>query len=279
MKGLKSKAGKAAAFLRQRVGPPAQTILLTGTGLSELSKVLTGACSYAYSEIPFFPSSTAPGHTGRLMAGDIRGSRVIILEGRFHLYEGYSPAEVTFPIRVAQELGVRRLVVTNAAGGLNPAFRPGDMMLISDHINLTGENPLVGLETKNWGLPFSDMTAAYDPGLIALAEEAAQAAGLPIHKGVYAGLKGPSLETPAETRFLKTIGADAVGFSTVPEVIAAVHAGMNVFGISIITNVNDPDHPLPAKIEDIMAVARSATPNLEVLLSGVMERLHGCHLG
>jgi purine-nucleoside phosphorylase len=279
MQRLKSKAAEAAAFLRQKAGKPPGIVLLTGTGLGELAQALAVSATYAYSEIPYFPASTAPGHTGRLLVGEIHGCRVFILQGRFHLYEGYSPAEVSFPIRVAQELGVQRLLVTNAAGGLNPRFRPGDIMLIADHINLTGENPLIGLQTNSWGPRFPDMTAAYDRDLIALAEAAAQATGLPIHTGVYAGLKGPSLETPAETRFLKTIGADAVGFSTVLEVIAAVHGGMKVLGISIITNLNDPDHPLPARLEDIIAVARSATPSLEMLLSGVMERLHGSGLG
>ena len=279
VKELKSKAADAAAFLRQKAGQPPETMLLTGTGLGDVSQALAVSAAYPYSEIPHFPATTAPGHAGRLLAGDIRGSRVFILQGRFHLYEGYSPAQVTFPIRVAQALGVRRLLVTNAAGGLNPRFRPGDMMLIADHINLTGENPLIGPQTNSWGPRFPDMTAAYDRDLLAVAETAAQSAGLPIHKGVYAGLKGPSLETPAETRFLKTIGADAVGFSTVMEVIAAVHAGMSVLGISVITNINDPDHPLPARLEDIIAVARSAAPNLEALLRGVLERLHGCDRG
>ena len=195
------------------------------------------------------------------------------MQGRFHLYEGYSPAEVTFPIRVMQALGVRRLIVTNAAGGLNPAFRPGDMMLITDHINLTGENPLTGPNIDQWGLRFPDMSRAYDRKLIAMAEKAAQAAGIPIHKGVYVGLKGPSMETPAETRFLKSAGAEAVGFSTVQEVIAAVHGGMQVLGISIITNVNDPDRPVPAALEDIIAIARRATPFLEKLLVGIMGSL------
>ena len=195
------------------------------------------------------------------------------MQGRFHLYEGYSPAEVTFPIRVMQALGVRRLIVTNAAGGLNPAFRPGDMMLITDHINLTGENPLTGPNVDLWGPRFPDMSQAYDRKLIALAEKAAQAAGIPIRKGVYVGLKGPSMETPAEIRFLKSAGAEAVGFSTVQEVIAAVHGGMQVLGISIITNVNDPDRPVPAALEDIIAIARRATLSLEKLLEGIMRHL------
>ncbi len=197
----------------------------------------------------------------------------MVMQGRLHLYEGYSPADVTFPVRVMQEMGVRRLIVTNAAGGLNPSFRTGDLMVITDHINLTGENPLAGPNVAAWGPRFPDMTRAYNRKMIALAEEAARSARIPVHKGVYAGLKGPSLETPAETRLLRALGADAVGFSTVPEVIAAVHGGMEVFGLSIITNVNDPDHPVPATAEDIVAAARQAAPSLEKLLAAVMGRL------
>jgi purine-nucleoside phosphorylase len=279
MQAFTSKAAEAAAFLRHRVAELPRICLLTGTGLGEVAQALTVSAAFDYSEIPHFPLSTVPSHAGRLLAGQIRGCPVMVLQGRFHLYEGYSPAEVTFPIRVVQELDVQRLIITNAAGGLNPTFRLGGIMLITDHINLTGENPLIGPGPNRWGDRFPDMTAAYDRNLISLAEKAAQVAGLTIYKGVYAGLKGPSLETPAETRFLKAIGAEAVGFSTVTEVIAAVHAGMKVLGLSIITNVNDPDHPLPASMEDIIAVARSATPNLQILLSGVMERLHGNDIG
>ncbi len=278
MQELKSKAAEAAAFLRQKGVQPG-IALLTGTGLGDVAQSLTASAAFDYSEIPHFPKSTAPSHAGRLLAGAMRGCRVVILQGRLHLYEGYSPVEVAFPVRVLQELGVRKLLVTNAAGGLNLKFRPGDIMLITDHINLTGENPLVGPETNDWGPRFPDMTTAYDQDLIALAETTALQAGIPIHKGVYVGLKGPSLETPAETRFLKTIGADAVGFSTVSEVIAAVHGGMKVLGVSVITNVNDPGHPVPAALEEIIAVARRAIPALELLLSAVMEKLLGCHQG
>jgi purine-nucleoside phosphorylase len=196
-----------------------------------------------------------------------------MMQGRFHLYEGYSPAEVTFPIRVMQALGIRRIIVTNAAGGINPAYAPGNLMLITDHINLTGENPLIGRNEDEWGARFPDMTAAYDSELIRQSEAAARGGGLALQRGVYAGLKGPSLETPAETRFLKTIGADAVGFSTVQEVIAAVHGGMKVLGISVITNLNDPDRPAPATVEEIIDVARRAAPDLEKLIRGVLKRI------
>jgi purine-nucleoside phosphorylase len=279
MQALKSKAIETAVFLRARLGPLPRIGLLTGTGLGQAAQALAVTAACDYSEIPHFPLATVPGHAGRLLAGEIRGCRLLVLQGRFHLYEGYSPAEVTFPVRVMQELGVQRLIVTNAAGGLDPNFQPGDMMLIRDHINLTGENPLIGLQGNGWGRLFPDMTSAYDPDLMAWAEQAARTAGLPIRKGVYAGLKGPSLETPAETRFLKTIGADAVGFSTVQEVIAAVHAGIKILGISIITNVNDPDYPLPATLEDIVAVAHRASSKLGTLLSGVLDRLHASDPG
>jgi purine-nucleoside phosphorylase len=196
------------------------------------------------------------------------------MQGRFHLYEGYSPAEVAFPIRVMQELGVKILMLSNAAGGLNPSFKAGDIMIITDHINLTGANPLIGPNEDRWGLRFPDMAHAYDKKLISMAAKAAQSRGVPVRKGVYVGLKGPSLETPAEIRFLKTIGAEAVGFSTVQEVITAVHAGMRVLGFSIITNVHDPEKPVPATVEKIIEVAKAATPELEKIIRKVVEKIH-----
>jgi purine-nucleoside phosphorylase len=273
MDSFKAKAVETADFLRSRIRQSPRTGLLTGTGLGEAAEGLQVSAAFEYAELPHFPASTVPGHAGRLLFGRIDGRSVMVMQGRFHLYEGYSPAEVAFPIRVMQELGARRVLVTNAAGGLNPAHAPGDLMLITDHINLSGENPLVGRNTDDWGPRFPDMTRAYDRKLIGLAQAAAGAAGIALRTGVYAGLKGPSLETPAETRFLKIIGAEAVGFSTVQEVIAAVHAGMAVLGVSVITNVNDPDRPVPATVEEIIAVARRAAPNLAKLLAGVLRQL------
>ena len=273
MSGFRQKAVEAAAFVRRACGREPRVGVMTGTGLGGLTEGLRVAATVDYAQIPHFPLATAPGHAGRVVIGEAGGRAVIARLGRFHLSEGYSPAQVVFPIRVMQELGVRRLVVTNAAGGLNPEFRPGDMMAITDHINLTGENPLVGANEDGWGVRFPDMSRAYDPGLDALAQREAGAAAVVLRRGVYAGLKGPSLETPAEIRFLKTIGADAVGLSTVMEVIAAVHAGMKVLGISIISNVNDPDRPVPATLEEIVAVAGQATPKLVRLLHAVIEGL------
>ena len=197
----------------------------------------------------------------------------MVMQGRFHLYEGYSARQVTFPIRVMQEMGVTILLVTNAAGGLNRSLKAGDIMIIRDHINLTGDNPLVGTNEDAWGVRFPDMTRAYDGQLGRYAEEAGRQHGFDLRSGVYAGLKGPSLETPAEVRFLQKIGADAVGFSTIQEVIAGVHARMRVLGLSIITNINDPDHPEPASVEDIIAVAEAAAPNLEKVLRYVVEHI------
>jgi len=264
---------ETAAFLSARITIAPRTGSIVGTGLADTAGSLHIRSAFDYKDIPHFPGATVQSHAGRLLFGDIQGRSVVVMQGRLHLYEGYSPAEVTFPVRVMQEMGVRRLIVTNAAGGLNPSFRTGGLMIITDHINLTGENPLAGLNVAAWGPRFPDMTRAYDRKMIALAEAAARSARIRAHKGVYVGLKGPSLETPAETRLLRTLGADAVGFSTVPEVIAAVHGGMAVFGLSIITNVNDPDHPIPATVEEIVAAARQAAPSLEKILSDMMGRL------
>ena len=197
------------------------------------------------------------------------------MQGRFHLYEGYSPYQVTLPVRVMRALGVTHLILSNAAGGINLDYSQGDLMIIGDHINLTGENPLVGPNDVDWGARFPDMTRAWDPDLIDLCRRTAKSLGIPMREGVYAGLKGPSMETPAEIRWLKTIGADAVGFSTVMEAIAAVHAGMRVLGISTITNMNDPDRPRPALLEDIVQAANQAAPRLHKLIAAVVADIEG----
>ncbi|MCU0559795.1 MAG: purine-nucleoside phosphorylase [Desulfobacterales bacterium] len=273
MKNPLEKAKQAAAFLLERTPSSPRIGLLAGTGLGDAFSGLKVAAAFDYDAIPHFPLPTVESHAGRLLAGDVQGRSILLLQGRFHLYEGRSPAEVVFPVRVLQEMGVRRLIVTNAAGGLNPAFRPGDIMLIGDHLNLTGENPLVGPNEERWGDRFPDMSAAYDPGLLSLAERAAAAATLPLRRGVYAGLKGPSLETPAEIRFLRAIGADAVGFSTVMEVIAAVHGGMAVLGLSVVTNVHDPDRPEPASVDAIIATARQAAPRMGRLVNRILDSI------
>jgi purine-nucleoside phosphorylase len=274
MLNFREKVLESAEFINTRLKKPPMVGLLTGTGLGESADSLNVSASFEYKEIPNFPVSTVQSHRGRLIVGDIQGCEVIAMQGRFHLYEGYSPAEVTFPIRVMQELGVDTLILSNAAGGLNPGFNTGDIMLIQDHINLTGANPLVGPNDDRWGIRFPDMSNAYDNELIAIAEKAAGATDVALRSGVYVGLKGPSLETPAEIRFLKTIGADAVGLSTVQEVIAAVHGGMRVLGFSTITNVHDPETPVVATVEEIIEVAKTATPILEKLTRKVVEKLN-----
>ena len=274
MLNFRKKVVESAEFIDVRLKKPPVVGLLTGTGLGESADSLNVSASFEYKEIPNFPVSTVQSHRGRLIVGDIQGCAVMAMQGRLHLYEGYSPAEVTFPIRVMQELGVRTLILYNAAGGLNPRFNTGDIMLIRDHINLTGMNPLVGPNDDRWGIRFPDMSNAYDTKLIAIAEEIARSTGTALRNGVYVGLKGPSLETPAEIRFLKTIGADAVGLSTVQEVIAAVHGGMRVLGFSTITNVHDPENPVVATVEEIIEVARTVAPILEKLTRKVVEKLN-----
>ena len=273
MKNNKDQVVEAAEFIKSRTEKDPEIGLLTGTGLSETAQSLTIVASFEYNEIPHFPVSTVESHLGKLLVGDMHGKRIVAMQGRFHLYEGYSPIEVTFPIRVMQQLGVKILILSNASGGLNPAFNPGDIMIIKDHINLTGSNPLIGQNEESWGIRFPDMSEAYDKSLAAIAEKAGSDAGIDLQKGVYTGLKGPSLETPAEVRFLKTIGTDAVGFSTVQEVIAAVHAKMKVLGLSTITNINDPDSPVPATVEEIIQVARKAVPDLDKIISKVVENV------
>jgi len=246
-------------------------LIMAGTGLSDCAGFVSEEAVLMYGEIPGFPLSTVESHAGRLLCGDVSGTPVMVMQGRFHLYEGYSPGDVTLPIRVARILGAQTLIVTNAAGGLNPTFKEGRIMVIRDHLNLTGENPLVGPNDNALGLRFPSMTHAYSAHLSLRALDAAKKMEVPVCEGVYAGLKGPSLETPAEMRWLQTIGADCVGFSTVMEVIAANHAGMDTLGLSLITNLNDPDNPEDTSVEKVLAVAEKARPGLE----GVLEKVIG----
>jgi len=263
----------AVDYLRARYASFPRTAILAGTGLGEMIDAVQGQESIDYRDIPNFSASTVQSHAGRLILGSLAGEPVAVLQGRFHLYEGYTPRAVTFPIRVLQSLGVRTLVLTNASGGLNPTFEVGDIMIISDHINLTGANPLTGPEEARWGVRFPDMSAAYDRRLHAKALHTAEALGIRVRQGVYAGLAGPSLETPAEMRYLRLIGADAVGFSTVLESIAAVHGGLRVLGLSIITNLCIPDAPMPAGVDAIIAAANAAAPDLASLIAGVLKEI------
>jgi purine-nucleoside phosphorylase len=278
MHQYKKKVTETAGHLKGRLNRLPKIGLLTGTGLGEITGFLHISQSFDYSDLPNFPISTVESHPGRLLVGEWQKKPVLALQGRFHLYEGYSPLEVTFPIRVMQELGVKVLILSNAAGGLNPHFDTGDIMIVRDHINLSGSNPLTGPNEDSWGIRFPDMSRAYDADLAKHVADAGKASGIKLQTGVYAGLKGPSLETPAEIRFLHTIGADAVGFSTVQEVIAAVHAGMKVLGLSTITNVHNPDDPHPSTVAEIIAVAQAAAPNLELIIRKVIENIDDAQL-
>jgi purine-nucleoside phosphorylase len=273
MKNYRHKAAEATDFLKTQIQAPPQIAFITGTGLGQCAASMDISASFDYKDIPHFPVSTVESHMGRLVFGDMCGKQIMAMQGRIHIYEGYSPLEVSFPIRVMQELGVKTVIISNAAGGLNPKFRAGDIMIIFDHINLTGSNPLIGPNEDGWGIRFPDMSRAYDQDLVELAETTGKEKGFALQKGVYAGLKGPSLETPAEVRYLRIIGADAVGFSTVQEVIAAVHARIRVLGMSIITNTHDPDHPAPATVEEVVAVANEAAPRLEAIIKDVVDRI------
>jgi len=267
------KVMETAAYIEKKIPEKPIAGLLTGTGLADSGQSLDLSVSLPYEDIPHLPTPTVRSHIGKILSGKMANRPVIVMQGRFHLYEGYSPLDVTFPVRVMQALGVETLFVTNAAGGLNPAFRPGNIMIIKDHINLSGANPLVGPNHDDWGERFPDMTEAYDKQLVALAEEAGRDSKILLRKGVYAGLLGPSLETPAEIRFLKAIGAEAVGFSTAQEVIAAVHARIKVLGLSIITNVHDLDHPESADVEKIINIAKAAAPQVDQIIRAVVERM------
>ena len=241
--------------------------IVLGTGLGMLGERIESAKRIAYESVPHFPVSTVDSHAGDIILGRLSGKQVIALSGRFHRYEGYSLAEVTFPIRVAKALGIHTLIVSNAAGGLNPNFSAGDIMVIADHINLMGDNPLIGPNDDTLGPRFPDMCEPYTRELIELAEKAALEEGIKLQRGVYLACTGPCLETRAEYRFMRTIGADAVGMSTVPEVIVAVHAGLKVLGFSAITDECLPDALEPANIEKIIAIANAVEPTLTKLVN------------
>ena len=263
-------AHSAADFLRHSLVPVPEVAVLAGTGLSGIAGSASVRTVIDYSDIPHFPTSTVQSHSGRLTSVDLKDTPLLVLQGRCHLYEGYAPREVTFPIRVLQALGIDTLILTNASGGLNPKFAAGDIMVIEDHINLTGGNPLEGFNDDRWGPRFPEMTGAYNSRLSELALACPASSRGRIHSGVYAGLRGPSLETRAEMRFLRTIGADAVGFSTVMETIAAVHAGMTVLGLSVITNMCLPDALTAVSVDEIIAVAQSAAPRLAAVIEHVI---------
>jgi len=263
----------AVRAVRARTPLVPEAALILGTGLGALGRAIRVECEIPYADIPGFPLSTVESHAGRLLVGMLAGRRVVAMQGRFHRYEGYSLQQVTFPVRVLRALGAGTLVVSNACGGMHPLWAAGELMLISDHINLLGDNPLIGPHDPALGDRFPDMSAPYDPALRALAREVAAQQGIVLREGVYLAVQGPNLETRAEYRMLRGLGADVVGMSTVPEVIVAVHGGMRVLGVSIITDQCLPDALAPANLESIIATAAGAEPNLTALVCGVLERM------
>ncbi|HHH40517.1 MAG TPA: purine-nucleoside phosphorylase [Chloroflexi bacterium] len=269
---------EAAEAVRRRLTTQPGVGLILGSGLNGVAEAVEAEAILPYSEIPHFPQATVEGHAGRLVIGRLEGQDVVVMQGRAHYYEGYSMAQVTLPVRVMQLLGVGTLIVTNAAGGLNPAFRPGDVMVIRDHINLVGMaglNPLRGPNLDRFGPRFPDMSCAYDPDLRAAARAVAEREGIPVHEGVYICLAGPSFETPADIRFLRIIGADAVGMSTVPEVTVARHGGMRVLGLSGISNVAISEEGATQETthEEVLEAGRLLAPRMEAIIRGVLRRL------
>jgi purine-nucleoside phosphorylase len=262
----------ATAIRTHWQGKPRVGIIL-GTGLGGLAEDIKQEVVIPYTKLPHFPQSTVITHAGQLIAGWLGGQPVVAMEGRFHAYEGWSLQQITFPVRVMKALGCEVLVVSNACGGMNPQWRKGDLMLIEDHINLLGDNPLIGKNDDRLGPRFPDMCFAYDRELLELAQSIAREERIPCQQGVYVAVPGPNLETRAEYRFLRTIGADVVGMSTVPEVIVAVHAGLRVLGLSVITDLCLPDALEPASIEDIIATARAAEKHLRLLVRRLLEQL------
>ena len=259
-----------AAIKAKWDGTPKAGIIL-GTGLGGLVEEIEEEASLDYEEIPNFPTSTAISHRGRMVCGKLEGLPVMAMEGRFHMYEGYPLKQITLPVRVMRAMGANLLVVSNACGGMNPYFKEGDLMVIEDHINLMGDNPLIGINDDRLGPRFPDMCEPYNQALVDCALECARRENIVAHKGVFVAVAGPNLETRAEYRFLRTIGADAVGMSTVPEVIVAVHCGMRVVGFSIVTDLCLPDALRPADVAKIIAIAKAAEPKLRILVRNVLR--------
>jgi purine-nucleoside phosphorylase len=264
---------RAADTIRARFDRRPDAAIILGTGLGRLAVEIDAHAVVEYADIPGFPLSTVESHTGRLLCGTLGNKTVIAMQGRFHRYEGYSLRKVTFPVRVMRALGADSLIVSNACGGLNPLWSAGDLMLIADHINLLGDSPLIGPNDDRLGPRFPDLSAPYDSALRDVARRVAAEKGITLREGVYVAVTGPNLETRAEYRFLRAIGADVVGMSTVPEVVVAIHAGMRVLGLSIITDMCLPDALEPATVERIIAVANRAEPMLTELVRGTLERM------
>jgi len=270
---LWQKVEAAADFIRSRCEFAPEIGLILGTGLGDLGGMIESPCAIPYGEVPHFVKSTATSHEGVLICGTLGGRRVMVMQGRVHYYEGYSMQEITLPVRVMKALGAGALLMSNAVGGMNPQLRPGDLTMITDHINLMGDNPLVGPNDERLGVRFPDMSEPYDRDFMAVMEQVALDRKIPLKRAVYAAVAGPNLETGAEYRFLRAIGADTVGMSSVPECLAAVHGGMRVIGLQVVTDSCFPDALKPAVVEEIIKVANGAQPKLEALVTGFLEHV------
>lgn len=270
MLDLFEKINEAVAKIREHWDETPHAGIILGTGLGGLVEQIEVEATLDYAEIPHFPTSTAVSHAGRLVCGKLNGLPVMAMEGRFHMYEGYPLKQITLPVRVFKAMGANLLVVSNACGGMNPNYQCGDIMVIEDQINLMGDNPLIGINDDRLGPRFPDMCEPYEQALVDRALSIARAEDIVAHKGVFVAVAGPNLETRAEYRFLRTIGADVVGMSTVPEVLVAVHCGLRVVGFSIITDMCLPDALKPANVEEIIAVANETQPRLCRLVAGVL---------
>ena len=270
---FRQKRDECVAFLTSQTDFQPEYLLILGTGLGQLAEEIDVVKTIEYDQIPHFPVSTVESHKGRLIFGTLGEKQVVAMQGRFHYYEGYSMQQIAFPVRVAKALGAHTLVVSNACGGLNPNFQRGDIMLIKDHINFLGDNPLIGPNDDELGPRFPDMSEPYTERLLDAAETVALDFSIKMHQGVYLSVSGPMMETKAEYRYMRQLGADVVGMSTVPEVIAAVHMGMDVLGISVITDECFPDALEPVSLDDVLEAAGMAEPKMTQIIIGVLSRL------
>ncbi len=270
---LRTLMDDAFRYIRTKTNATPSVGIILGTGLGGLVQEIHKDTVIDYSEIPHFPVSTVESHKGKLIFGSLAGKQVVAMQGRFHFYEGYTMKQITFPVRVMKLLGVQTLLISNAAGALHPQFRRGDIMLMTDHINLLGDNPLIGPNDESLGPRFPDMSEPYSKELLASAEAIARDLSISVQKGVYVAMPGPNLETRSEYRFLRTVGADAVGMSTVPEDIVAIHMGMRVFGVSIITDECFPDTLRPVTLEEVIAIANKAEPKMTAIMKELVARM------
>ncbi|RLB77479.1 MAG: purine-nucleoside phosphorylase [Deltaproteobacteria bacterium] len=273
MKSLYDKVKEASNYIRKKSEVEPQTAIILGTGLGNLTQAVSADAVIDYKNIPHFPASTVKSHKGNLVVGDLSDKSVLIMDGRFHYYEGYSLEDITFPIRVFKEIGIKNLIITNAAGGMNARYEKGDIVIIEDHINLTGLNPLVGINDERLGIRFPDMSCPYDEKLMELAEESAREEGIPVKRGVYFWVIGPSLETKAEYKVMHSMGADMVGMSTIPEVIVGVQCEMKILGISCITDLCIPEALKPVNIEEIIRTAEIAGPKIDRIIKNFIEKI------